>query len=215
MVVSESPFWGGQPSADKSLVKLGATEAKRLVIGDGATIRSHSVIYAGNTIGKNFQCGHGAMIRENNAIGDNVSVGTHSIIERESVIGDNVRIHSRCFIPEFITICARAWIGPGVTITNTKHPRNPLWEQTAKGTVIGENAIIGANVTLLPNVKIGKNAFIGAGSVVSRNIEDGDVAYGVPARPRGKRDEMKSDNPAFAKAYEWERPDIAARYTKQ
>ena len=225
----ESPFWDGSSSTDKSLVTLGKgckvgefvllgvkprTAAKPLVIGDGSTIRSHSVLYLGNSIGKNFQCGHGAMIRENNTIGDNVSVGTHSIIERDSVIGNGVRIHSRCFIPEFITIEDGAWIGPGVTITNTRFPKNPLWEQTAKGTVIGQNAIIGANVTLLPNVKIGKNAFVGAGAIVSRDVPDGMVAYGTPAVLHGKRDEMKSDNAAFTHAYEWEKPDVAARYRK-
>jgi UDP-3-O-[3-hydroxymyristoyl] glucosamine N-acyltransferase len=46
------------------------------VIGPGAVIRSHSIVYAGNRIGANFQTGHGAVIREENEIGDNVSIGT-------------------------------------------------------------------------------------------------------------------------------------------
>ena len=75
-----------------------------LTIGDQATIRSHTVIYAGNKIGNNFQTGHGVLIRENNCIGDNVSVGSHTVMERENVIEDHVRIHSMCFIPEFVII---------------------------------------------------------------------------------------------------------------
>ena len=39
-------------------------------IGPAATIRSHTVIYAGNTIGSGFQTGHGALLRESNIIGD-------------------------------------------------------------------------------------------------------------------------------------------------
>jgi len=50
-------------------------------IGDNCAIRFHTVIYAGNKIGNNFQTGHGVNIREFNEIGDNVSIGTHSIIE--------------------------------------------------------------------------------------------------------------------------------------
>jgi len=60
------------------------------VIGDGAVIRSHTVIYAGNRIGRGFQTGHGVMIRESNTIGDEVSIGTGSVIEHHVVIeGDN------------------------------------------------------------------------------------------------------------------------------
>ena len=36
------------------------------IIGDNAIIRSHTVIYAGTTIGKNFQSGHHVLIREKN-----------------------------------------------------------------------------------------------------------------------------------------------------
>ena len=70
-------------------------------VGAGLIIRSHSVLYAGNIIGGNFETGHGVMIRESNQIGDNVSVGTHSIVEHHVQIGNNVRIHSNAFIPEY------------------------------------------------------------------------------------------------------------------
>jgi len=58
------------------------------IIGDGAVIRSHSVIYAGNTIGANFQTGHKANLRELNNIGNDVSVGTLSIVEHHVSIGN-------------------------------------------------------------------------------------------------------------------------------
>ena len=70
-------------------------------IGEGAVIRSHTVIYAGNVIGKNFQTGNKVNIRESNRIGDNVSVGTLSVIEHHVEIADNVRIHTQVFIPEY------------------------------------------------------------------------------------------------------------------
>ena len=52
----------------------------RTLLGRGSLIRSHTVIYAGNEIGANFQTGHGVMIRELNQIMDDVSVGTQSVI---------------------------------------------------------------------------------------------------------------------------------------
>src|SRR3989304_5636115 len=66
--------------------------AMKTVIGDGAVVRSGTVIYAGNVIGRNFQTGNKANIRESNEIGDDVSIGTLSVIEHHIKIGRGVRI---------------------------------------------------------------------------------------------------------------------------
>jgi len=42
--------------------------------------------------------------------------------------------------------------------------------------------MIGANVTILPGVTIGLGALVGAGSVVTRDVPDGAVVAGNPAR---------------------------------
>ena len=94
-------------------------------VGEGAVIRSHTVIYAGNVIGKNFQTGNKVNIRESNRIGDNVSVGTLSVIEHHVEIADNVRIHTQVFIPEFSVLEEGCWIGPNVVLTNAKYPLSP------------------------------------------------------------------------------------------
>jgi len=175
-----------------------------LIIGDYAVIRSHSVIYTGNLIGDRFQTGHGVMVRERNKIGNNVSIGTHSIVERDNVIGDDVRIHSNCFIPEFIEIRNRAWIGPNVAILNVLHPPCPAFEECAKGTIIHENAKIGGNVTLGPRIEIGANSLIGSGSVVTRSIPPDSLAYGNPAKVKKKIKELDCDIGKYKIPYEWE-----------
>jgi acetyltransferase-like isoleucine patch superfamily enzyme len=151
-------------------------------IGDGAVIRSHTVIYAGNIIGRNFQTGHKVNIRESNRIGDNVSVGTLSVIEHHVEIGDNVRIHTQAFIPEFSVLEDGCWIGPNVVLTNAKYPLSPGVKDRLAGPVIRRGAKIGANATLLPGVVIGENALVGAGAVVVRDVAPGAVVAGNPAR---------------------------------
>jgi len=152
------------------------------LIGDCAVIRSHTVIYAGNRIGSNFETGHGVMVREENEIGCKVSIGTGSIIEHHVVIKDNVRIHSHAFIPEFSIIEDGAWIGPNVVITNAVYPLSPDVKSNLRGAHILRNAKIGANSTLLPGVTLGENCLVGAGSVVTKDVPPGKVVAGNPAR---------------------------------
>ena len=47
---------------------------------------------------------------------------------------------------------------------------------------IGDDAWLGANVTVLPGVTIGNGAVVAAGAVVSRDVEENTVVGGVPAR---------------------------------
>lgn len=151
-------------------------------IGRGAVLRSHTVIYAGNRIGANFQTGNKVNIRESNEIGDNVSIGTLSVIEHHVRIGNGVRMHSQVFVPEFTVIEDGAWLGPNVVITNAKYPLSPRVKETLAGPVVKKGAKIGANATILPGLVIGENAFVGAGAVVVKDVPDNAVVAGNPAK---------------------------------
>ncbi len=151
------------------------------VIGDNAHIRSHTVIYGGNTIGPGFQTGNKVNIRELNTIGANVSIGTLSVIEHHVNIGNDVRIHSQVFVPEYTVIEDGAWLGPNVVLTNAKYPISPGVKDSLKGPLIKRGAKIGANATILPGVVIGENALIGAGSVVVKDVPGEMVVAGNPA----------------------------------
>ena len=166
----------GTPPRGKSAGELAT------VIGDGAVIRSHTVIYAGNVIGKNFQTGNKVNIRESNRIGDHVSIGTLSVIEHHVEIADNVRIHTQVFIPEFSILEEGCWIGPNVVFTNAKYPLSPGVKDALVGPVVKKGAKIGANSTILPGVVIGEHALVGAGSVVAKDVAPGAVVVGNPAR---------------------------------
>lgn len=154
----------------------------KTVIGANAHIRAHTIIYAGVTIGKNFQTGPNVLVRENNTIGDNVVIWHGSTINPENTIGDNCRIHAGCFL-EMTTLGKNVFVGPNTTFTNDPHPQVPIdFRQCWGGALVGNRAVIGANATILPRVKIGKNSIIGAGSVVVDNIPAKKVAVGNPAK---------------------------------
>jgi acetyltransferase-like isoleucine patch superfamily enzyme len=178
--LGENPMVG--PWAILGVPPTGGAPGLALRIGRDAVIRSHSVIYAGSVIGDGFQCGHGALIREFNEIGDRVSVGSHSVVEHHVKLADGVRIHTGAFIPEFSILDEGAWVGPHVVFTNAAYPLSPDAKSTLRGPHLKRGAKIGANATLLPGVVIGVNSLVGAGAVVVRDVPDGVVVAGHPAR---------------------------------
>ena len=126
--------------------------------------------------------GHGVLIREDTVIGARVSIGSHSVLEHHVTVGDGVRIHSACFIPELTVLEDGAWIGPGVRITNARHPNRPDTKANLEGVTVARGAVVGAAAVLLPGIRVGENALVGAGAVVVRDVADGAVVVGNPAR---------------------------------
>lgn len=154
----------------------------KTVVGAGSIIRSHTVIYAGVTMGERCQTGHGALIREHSTLGDDVSIGSHAVIEHSVTIGHGVRVHSQAFVPEFSVLEKNAWVGPNAVLTNARYPLSDRVKEELKGPTLREGAIVGANATLLPGVVIGKGALVGAGAVVTQDVPDNAVVAGNPAR---------------------------------
>jgi acetyltransferase-like isoleucine patch superfamily enzyme len=153
-----------------------------VLLGSGACLRSHTVVYAPNRIGERFQTGHGVLVREENEIGDDVSIGSGSVVEHHVRIGHRVRLHSNVFVPEFSVLEDECWLGPNVVLTNARYPTSPRAKSELKGPIVEARARVGANATLLPGVRIGREALVGAGAVVTRDVAPGSVVVGNPAR---------------------------------
>ncbi len=150
-----------------------------LTIGDNACIRAGTVIYAGSRIGNRLETGHHVVIREENQIGEHFRIWNNSTVDYGCKIGNEVRIHNNVYIAQYTVIEDEAFLAPGVMIANDPHP---ICSKCEKGPLIKKGAKIGVNVTLLPGVIIGRYALIGSGAVVTKNIPDGAVAVGNPAK---------------------------------
>ena len=83
---------------------------------------------------------------------------------------------------------------------------------------IGSRVFIGANSTILMNVHIGNDVIIGAGSLVNKDIPDGCVAVGVPAKVICSTAEyIEKQNKLMARAPQYEKNDTyySGKMTKQ
>ncbi|WP_203623693.1 DapH/DapD/GlmU-related protein [Lacticaseibacillus sp. 866-1] len=65
------------------------------------------------------------------------------------------------------------------------------YEPTFNGIEVFDNCFIGAHSVILPGVKIGPNAIVGAGSVVTKNVPEGAVVGGNPAKIIGDFYDLK------------------------
>jgi acetyltransferase-like isoleucine patch superfamily enzyme len=166
-------------------------EVTALELGDGAHVRSGTVIYACSTIGRGLETGHNVVIREENSFGDGVSVWSGSCIDYGCTVGSRVKVHCLCYVAQFTVIEDDVFIGPGVTLTNDFHPGCDEFRECMRGPRIGEGAVIGAHATILPRVDIGKKAFVAAGSVVTADVPPETVVAGNPARTMGSVYDMK------------------------
>jgi acetyltransferase-like isoleucine patch superfamily enzyme len=124
------------------------------------------------------------------SIGDNTKIGAFVEIQKDAKVGKNCKISSHTFICDGVTIQDNVFIGHNVTFINDKYPKatnpdgNPQTEEDwlVVPTVIEEGASIGSSVTILSGITIGAKAIVGAGSVVTKNIPQGEVWAGNPAR---------------------------------
>lgn len=68
--------------------------------------------------------------------------------------------------------------------------------------VINDNVYIGADVIINYGVTIGKNCIIAAGAIVTKDIPDGEVWAGVPAKKIGTYEDVKKKSIERMKKYE-------------
>ncbi len=169
--------------------------SKGAKIGEDCIIRSGAVIYELAVLEDKVETGHNVLIREGTHVGEGTLLGSSTKLDGRVEVGKNVSIQSNVYLPHLTVIKDEVFIAPNVCFTNDPYPKS----KRLAGTVVEKNAIICANSTILPGLRIGENAVIGAGSVVTRDVQPDSVVVGNPARFLMKREEFDK------KKEKWER----------
>lgn len=118
-------------------------------------------------------------------------------------VGNGVFFNYGCTLLDVspITIEDDVWLGANVTIATPCHPLISTERicqnypdgyhdlEYSKPVTIKKGSWIASNVTICGGVTIGENCVVAAGSVVTRDIPDGYIAMGVPAKAVRKIDE--------------------------
>lgn len=116
----------------------------------------------------------------NCVIGERCTIHAPVWIGDNVVIGDDCKVQAFAFLPDGVVLRDRVFVGPHVCFTNDKHPPSRDWLET----VVEDDVSIGANCTILPGVRIGARARIGAGTVVTKDVPEGAIVYGVAGSSR-------------------------------
>jgi len=161
-------------------------------LGDDATVRSGTILYADVTVGDRFTTGHNALVREHTSLGDDVVVGTNTVIDGTTTVGSHVSFQTGVYVPTNTTIGSHVFVGPRAVLTNDPFPVRH--ETELRGPTIENHASIGANATLLPGVTIGEGAFVAAGAVVTADVPEKTLAVGAPARHRPLPEKLQGGN---------------------
>lgn len=149
-------------------------------------VHESSYIDEGCTIGKGTKIWHFTHIMGKSEIGKNCNIGQNVVISPNVQLGDGVKIQNNVSVYEGVTCEDDVFLGPSCVFTNVINPRAFIERKAEyRKTTIKKGASIGANATIVCGHDIGKYAFVGAGSVVTKNVPDYAMVYGVPAEIKG------------------------------
>ena len=174
--VGDALGWKSRAAAERRLRGLCAAGRFRttgLRLDPGVTFEIPSRVRIGRDVtlygGSFFVTGRDGRLE----IGEETHVGRMAMV---SALG-GVTIGRRCAIASGFTVYSN---------TNSVHERpeddvldNPV---VLSPVAIGDDVWVGANVTVLPGVRVGSHAVLGAGSVVTKDVPEWAVVAGVPAR---------------------------------
>ncbi len=105
-------------------------------------------------------------------IGEDCFIGDECLLD----LAEGIRLERQVTLAERVVILTHMNVG------YVDHPLQRHFPPIARPVVVEEGAFLGANVTLLPGVRIGACSFVAAGAVVTRDVPPRHVVAGVPAR---------------------------------
>ena len=155
-------------------------------VADGCIIGASVVIYRGADIGESVMIADLATVREHVGIGRKTIVGRGVAIENKCTIGKYCKLETNVYVTALSEIGDRAFLAPGVITTNDNFVgRTEERKEHFGGVVVKKAGRIGANATILPGKVIGEDALVAAGAIVTKDVADGKIVRGAPAREIG------------------------------
>lgn len=107
------------------------------------------------------------------------------VIGEDTIVGENAVFDGR----DRLAIGNHVDIASEVMIYNSEHDlKDPHFGPRHAPVVIEDYVFIGPRVIILPGVTIHKGAAVGAGAVVTKDVAEGSIVGGVPAKEIGKRE---------------------------
>ena len=157
-----------------TLVETDVVIEPNVFFGQGVHVASGALIHAfshieGAKIGVNAEIGPFARLRPGANLGEKSKVGNFCEVKNAQV-GKGAKINHLTYIGD-ATVGASSNIGAG-TITCNYDGYNKY------KTVIGENAFVGSNSSLVAPVSIGDNAYIASGSTITDDVPADALAFG-------------------------------------
>ena len=106
-------------------------------------------------------------------IGEECFVGDECLLD----LAEGVRLERQVTLAERVLILTHTNVG------YHDHPLQAGFPAMAAPVVIERGSFLGANVTVLPGIRVGEQSFVAAGSVVTADVPPRTLVAGVPARP--------------------------------
>lgn len=178
-----------------------------VTIGQDSVICPGTHLQGDTTIGADCQIGPGSRIIDS-AIGDacrvEYSVIERARMERGSEIGPFGHLRPGAHLGEGVHMgnfgeVKNSYLGPGVKMGHFSYIGNATVGENVNvgagaitcnfdgisknATILGDDVFLGSDTLLIAPVTLGARARTGAGSVVTRDVEEDTLVYGVPARP--------------------------------
>lgn len=114
-----------------------------------------------------------AIVSPTAQIGEGVAIMAGVAINADSWVGDLTIVNTGAVVDHDCRLGAACHLGPASAL--------------AGGVIVGERAFLGVGARAIPGVAIGADTIVGAGGVVVRDLPDGVLAVGVPAKIKGDR----------------------------
>jgi len=157
----------------------------KVIVEQGAVIKSGCHIQGPVFIGKNCDIGPNCYIRPFTSLSENVHVGAAAEI-KNSIVMSGSKIPHHNYVGDSI-IGSNCNLGSGTKVANLRHDNKNVFIMVKEkridsgrrklGVIMGDNVRTGINSSIMPGVRIGSNAMLGPGVVLYHDLEKDKSAY--------------------------------------